>query len=249
MSMDCNIGQEHDSNGNFINPITMGSKLYIVHNRLYNPNDQFLLTAQLVKKTLRITNALRYSSDSLYYDYSKIFQLGHLVGGFNPFEKYARQIGSFPQVGGKIKNIWNHHPVMTLYICRHWMSWVFCAIHLWVKRWGLLQLTPKKTPGPRSSKKQKTKFGQSGVCHNHLKQPLKNWRTPASPRDKTCQFLGLTFLWWSLRQDNTLSSNQKVSRPSFNKNCPLSQTKEVAFTIVLGPGPPFPAKVANEGLV
>ena len=22
-----------------------------------------------------------------------------LVGGFNPFEKYARQIGSFPQVG------------------------------------------------------------------------------------------------------------------------------------------------------
>ncbi len=29
----------------------------------------------------------------------------HLVGGFNPFEKYARQIGSFPQVGVKIKNI------------------------------------------------------------------------------------------------------------------------------------------------
>ena len=25
-----------------------------------------------------------------------------LVGGFNPFEKYARQIGSFPQVGMKI---------------------------------------------------------------------------------------------------------------------------------------------------
>ena len=29
----------------------------------------------------------------------------HLVGGFNPSEKYARQIGSFPQVGVKIKNI------------------------------------------------------------------------------------------------------------------------------------------------
>ena len=27
-----------------------------------------------------------------------------LVGGFNPSEKYARQIGSFPQVGMKIKN-------------------------------------------------------------------------------------------------------------------------------------------------
>ncbi len=34
-----------------------------------------------------------------------------LVGGWtNPFEKYARQIGSFPQGSGvKIKNIWNHH--------------------------------------------------------------------------------------------------------------------------------------------
>ena len=31
------------------------------------------------------------------------------VGGFNPFEKYDRQIGSFPQVGLKLKNSWNHH--------------------------------------------------------------------------------------------------------------------------------------------
>ena len=37
-----------------------------------------------------------------------------LVGGWtNPFEKYARQIGSFPQIGVKIKNIWNHHLVFT----------------------------------------------------------------------------------------------------------------------------------------
>ena len=36
----------------------------------------------------------------------------NLVGGFNPFETYARQIGLFPQVGLKIKNIWNHQPVM-----------------------------------------------------------------------------------------------------------------------------------------
>ena len=28
-----------------------------------------------------------------------------LVGGFNPFEKYARQNGSFPQIGMKIKNL------------------------------------------------------------------------------------------------------------------------------------------------
>ena len=31
-----------------------------------------------------------------------------LVGGFNPSENVS-QIGSFPQVGVKIKNIWNHH--------------------------------------------------------------------------------------------------------------------------------------------
>ena len=34
-----------------------------------------------------------------------------LVGGFNPFEKKKSQIGSFPQVGVKIKNLWNHHLV------------------------------------------------------------------------------------------------------------------------------------------
>ena len=31
------------------------------------------------------------------------------LGQYNAFEKYARQIGSSPQVGVKIKNIWNHH--------------------------------------------------------------------------------------------------------------------------------------------
>ncbi len=37
----------------------------------------------------------------------------YLVGGFNPIAKYAHQIGSFPQVGMKIKNIWNHHLEIT----------------------------------------------------------------------------------------------------------------------------------------
>ena len=36
----------------------------------------------------------------------------HLVGGFNPSEKYYSQIWSFPQVRVKIKNIWNHHLVI-----------------------------------------------------------------------------------------------------------------------------------------
>ncbi len=30
---------------------------------------------------------------------------GKLLGGFNPVEKYARQIGSFPQVEVNIKNL------------------------------------------------------------------------------------------------------------------------------------------------
>ena len=30
-------------------------------------------------------------------------------GWTNPSEKYARQIGNLPQLGVKIKNVWNHH--------------------------------------------------------------------------------------------------------------------------------------------
>ena len=36
----------------------------------------------------------------------------YLFGGFNPSEKYARQNGNLPQIGVKIKNIWNHHLVI-----------------------------------------------------------------------------------------------------------------------------------------
>ena len=38
-----------------------------------------------------------------------------LVGGFNPFEKYARQNGFiFPNFRGENKNIWTHHPAFEL---------------------------------------------------------------------------------------------------------------------------------------
>ena len=39
----------------------------------------------------------------------------YLVGGFNPFEKYYSEIGSFPLVGMKIKNISNHHLVYGIF--------------------------------------------------------------------------------------------------------------------------------------
>ena len=34
-------------------------------------------------------------------------------------EKYARQIGSFPQVGLKIKNLGNHHPRVIFQVLPH----------------------------------------------------------------------------------------------------------------------------------
>ncbi len=50
-------------------------------------------------------------------EYTPIFSQGNhwmstwiLGGGWtNPFEKYARQNGSFPHLGVKINYIWNHH--------------------------------------------------------------------------------------------------------------------------------------------
>ena len=44
----------------------------------------------------------------------RIFHILQLVGGFNKTEKYAYQIGSFPQVGITIKNRWNHQLVTCL---------------------------------------------------------------------------------------------------------------------------------------
>ena len=40
--------------------------------------------------------------------------INDLVGGFNPFQKYARQIGSFPQVGVKKKKCLKPPPSDTL---------------------------------------------------------------------------------------------------------------------------------------
>ena len=47
-----------------------------------------------------------------FFEYNQPLQpfLVHpLVGGFNPIWKKNSQIGSLPQIGVKIKNVWNHH--------------------------------------------------------------------------------------------------------------------------------------------
>ena len=49
------------------------------------------------------------------------FRNGHteeiLLGGCNPVETYARQVGSFPQEGVKIRNIHVNHHLVTLSMC------------------------------------------------------------------------------------------------------------------------------------
>ena len=63
------------------------------------------------RKVFRKKNTWLRWSWSKYLMYIYIIHMIHnVVGGWtNPFEKYARQLGSFPQVRVKLKNIWNHH--------------------------------------------------------------------------------------------------------------------------------------------
>ena len=53
---------------------------------------------------------LKYDSHNISMTHSEFwvnsFIWSYLVGGFNPFEQYARQNGNLPQIGVNIKNIW-----------------------------------------------------------------------------------------------------------------------------------------------
>ena len=52
------------------------------------------------------------NSQPSFWGLTKVRQKSyHLVGGFNPFEKISLN-GNLPQIGVKIKNNWNHHPVI-----------------------------------------------------------------------------------------------------------------------------------------
>ncbi len=84
------------------------------------------------------------------------------VGGWtNPFEKYARQIGNLPQIGVKIKNIWNHHAIYfwqrtSLSLCgwvqlfvgslysRRWRTSIFWAMLAFTKQNFGVKLVPRK---------------------------------------------------------------------------------------------------------
>ena len=64
-----------------------------------------------------------------------------LVGGWtNPLEKYAREFGSFSQVGVKVKKVWNHHlvvylPTFTTKIYKNQPN-----VPFWTHKWGPLVL-------------------------------------------------------------------------------------------------------------
>ena len=62
-----------------------------------------------------------------------------LVGDFNPSEKIIvkySQIGSFPQVGVKIKHIWNHHWVLFKITFLRERRLTPCSLPLWsLQRW------------------------------------------------------------------------------------------------------------------
>ena len=74
------------------------------------------------------------SSDMFFYENtSGWIYFGCLVGGFNPSERYySSQIGSFPQIGVKIKHIWNHHLVFS------------CLPEQIIDKWCLASISPRR---------------------------------------------------------------------------------------------------------
>jgi len=59
--------------------------------------------------------------------YTKIYLKGLLVGGFNPFEKYERQLGNLPQIGMNIKKYLKPPPILIKLNTFH--EWIISPIH------------------------------------------------------------------------------------------------------------------------
>ena len=114
-------------------------------------------------------------------------QDGDLVGGLNPFEKYARQIGSFPHVGVKIKNVWNHHLVM------YWYN-----ISIYVLLWS------------RQPKKKKKHYNTSQQFIKKKTAP--NPPPPTQPFDQISPLL-LAPTWGCFSKSNPSQRNQTWNHP------------------------------------
>ena len=118
------------------------------------------------------------------------FKFHYLVGGFNPFEKYARQNGNLLQIGVKIKNNWNHHLDYGLTIfwdsfsgtCwnqEFWRtrdpSYMTCCYNCYSNDFVMPSLSHQnrndfsKAPGAQET---------SGLCRNHWLQKLQRNQNP-----------------------------------------------------------------------
>ena len=84
-------------------------------------------------------------------------------GGFNPFEKYARQIGSFPQGSGwTLKKNWNHHLV------KCWLG----------ARWFGIRIAVPLSNNPFHKGKPNIHYHQPKPPINHLVNPELSKATP-----------------------------------------------------------------------
>ena len=124
------------------------------------------------------------------------------------------QIGSFPQVGVKIKNIWNHHPVLfysfdiffrvklpNLQICE---MKNFCFLVF-----GACMYTPKKTPRPNLSLLSQVRVLMS-------KKPLSVWLRAAS------KILLTVYFFWLVHRDPYIGLLQSPYNPlhkTTNQGC------------------------------
>ena len=81
-----------------------------------------------------------------------------LVGGFDPSEKYYSQNGNLPQIGLKIKNIWNHHPD------QFWGDFGF-------------------TPPPKKMDSVSFSFGSTAMNNHHLPQKPMEFFPAKNPWD------------------------------------------------------------------
>ena len=111
-----------------------------------------------------------------------------LVGGFNPIERYERQIGSFPQGSGwKWKNIWNIH-VVVVGLPR--------LLKVKLEAWQWKELFPGQDWNPRP---QSVSWCGSGFCSSkilyslHL-DPFKLLEVP---------YLTKFYLWKSLPAESS----------------------------------------------
>ena len=93
---------------NIYNPYFWGLKAFIIHGfggpKVVSCSEKKHLSSRSPKLT-RPVNLGHPKRKPVFQ--ASIFR--YLVGGFNPSAKYARQIGSFPQIGMNTKNVWNHH--------------------------------------------------------------------------------------------------------------------------------------------